>query len=63
MYPGSLADIPALRAHLANPGADFPGARAIASRLLTLPVYPTLTEPEVRRIAAAFRGATGRRAA
>lgn len=55
MYPGTLADIPALRAHLANPDETIPGARAIAGRLLTLPIYPTLSDDDVDRITGALR--------
>ena len=51
MYPAALGSIPALRPHLANPGDPMPGAAEIASRLLTLPVYPTLSERDVEHIA------------
>ena len=59
LYPGTLLDIPALRAHLARPPASVAGAREIAERLLALPVYPTLSERDVARIGAAFAAAAG----
>ncbi len=55
MYPGTLLDVPALRPHLVEPRAAFPGAQEVASRLFTLPVYPTLRDGQVEEIAAAFR--------
>jgi dTDP-4-amino-4,6-dideoxygalactose transaminase len=54
LYPGTLQDIPALRPHIVGAAMEFPGAREIADRLLTLPVYPTLTEPDIERIGRAF---------
>ena len=51
MYPAPLGSIPALRPHLANPGDPMPGADEIASRLFTLPVYPTLSVKDVEHIA------------
>jgi dTDP-4-amino-4,6-dideoxygalactose transaminase len=62
MYPGTLADIAQLRPHLANPAAEIPGARALADRLITLPIYPTLARGDLERVATAFR-ATARRGA
>jgi dTDP-4-amino-4,6-dideoxygalactose transaminase len=59
LYPGTLLEIPALRAHLARPPASVTGAREIADRLLALPVYPTLGERDVARIGAAFASAAG----
>jgi dTDP-4-amino-4,6-dideoxygalactose transaminase len=57
MYPGTLLDVAALRPRVVNPDAPIPGARELADRLLTLPVYPTLAESEVERIARAFEEA------
>ena len=54
MYPAPLGSIPALRPHLANPGDPMPGAAEIASRLFTLPVYPTLSTKDVEHIARAL---------
>jgi len=62
MYPGTIADIDALRPHLANPDAAIPGARAIAERLLTLPIYPTLAAADLERVGSAFRAALRGRA-
>jgi dTDP-4-amino-4,6-dideoxygalactose transaminase len=59
MYPGTLADIAALRPHLAVPDEPIPGAREVAARLLTLPVYPTLDADEVERIATSAERALG----
>ena len=39
-YPASLADVPELRPSLAGDGAACPGARTVASRILTLPTHP-----------------------
>ena len=57
MYPGTLADIPALRPRIANPGESLRGATEVAARLLTLPVYPTLSPRQVDGIATAFERA------
>lgn len=38
MYPASLDEVPALRAHLAHT-RDCPGARDVAARVLTLPTH------------------------
>jgi dTDP-4-amino-4,6-dideoxygalactose transaminase len=51
MYPAPLGAIPELRQHLVNPGEAMPGADEIASRLFTLPVYPTLAARDVGHIA------------
>jgi dTDP-4-amino-4,6-dideoxygalactose transaminase len=57
MYPGTLADVPGLRAHIANAGVPMPGARELADRLVTLPCYPSLGERDLLKIAAVARGA------
>lgn len=49
-YPTSLADVPALRPHLANPDDPMPGARDVARRIVTLPTHPYVTEADRRRI-------------
>ena len=55
MYPGPLTGIPELAPYVINDEkSDYPGARRIAERLLTLPVYPTLKEREVEAIGDAF---------
>lgn len=60
IYPGTLAEIPALRPHLANPEVETPGAAVLAARLLTLPVYPTLSKRQLDRIGTAFQEVTRR---
>lgn len=47
-YPRSLADVPELHAHVANPACEASGGRYVASHILTLPTH-------------AFAGATDRR--
>jgi dTDP-4-amino-4,6-dideoxygalactose transaminase len=42
LYPAPLDAIPSLRPHRADPGAAFPGARALCDRLLTLPIHGDL---------------------
>jgi dTDP-4-amino-4,6-dideoxygalactose transaminase len=54
LYPGTIDEIPDLRPHLAGVPNHLPGAREIAARLLTLPVYPTLSEDEVSLVGDAF---------
>jgi dTDP-4-amino-4,6-dideoxygalactose transaminase len=54
MYPGTIAEIPALRPHLANPEATIPGAAMLAACLITLPVYPGMTLAQRTRIADAL---------
>ena len=58
MYPGALHEIPELRPHLAGMPNEFPGARELVRRLLTLPVYPTLGEKDLCGIAQALSAAT-----
>lgn len=62
MYPGTILDIPAIAPHLANPAERAPGARTLADRLLTLPVYPGLREQDLQRICSAFVEAANARA-
>jgi dTDP-4-amino-4,6-dideoxygalactose transaminase len=52
-YPLSLADVPGLQPHLAAPVRAL-GGRAVASRIVTLPTHPMVTERDVRRGAAAI---------
>ena len=63
LYPGTLADIPELAPHLAGGEVTLQGARELASRLLTLPVYPGLPPKEIDRIGAAFEAAAKSNAA
>lgn len=57
MYPGTLLDIPELRPHLVGASAECRGAREIADRLLTLPVYPTLSTSDLDRVGRALLAA------
>ncbi len=50
LYPGTLADIPALRTHLVGAVPELPGAREIAGRLLTVPTYPDLRDRDLAAI-------------
>ncbi len=56
MYPGTLAEIEALRPHRVADDPS-PGADEVAARLLTLPVYPGLTPADLCAIADAFESA------
>lgn len=38
-YPGSLAELAGFGARRLNPGEDFPGARSLAARLVTVPTH------------------------
>lgn len=46
-YPTALTDVDELRAHLANPSQPMPGARELASTLLTLPTHPFVTPHDI----------------
>jgi len=50
-YPGSVADIPAIRDRFAGP-PDASVGRDIAKRLVTLPTHPYVTDDDVRRTVA-----------
>jgi perosamine synthetase len=54
-YPTSLADVPELRPHLANPDDPMPGARAVARRIVTVPTHPYVTMADRERIVATVR--------
>jgi dTDP-4-amino-4,6-dideoxygalactose transaminase len=54
LYPGTLEDIDALRPHRRGPGRALAGARSLAERLLTLPVYPGLRERDLDAIGRAL---------
>jgi dTDP-4-amino-4,6-dideoxygalactose transaminase len=58
MYPGTLADIPALREHLTNPDEPIPGARELADTLLTLPCHPGLGPRGLIRVRESFERAS-----
>jgi dTDP-4-amino-4,6-dideoxygalactose transaminase len=57
LYPGTLADVPRLRPRLVASGGGFPGARELADRLFTLPVYPGLSERDLDAVAGALERA------
>jgi dTDP-4-amino-4,6-dideoxygalactose transaminase len=57
MYPGTLCEIAALAPHRVEQPDAFPGARELAARLLTLPVYPGLGDADVEAVARALSGA------
>ncbi len=62
-YPGSIADIPALRDVLAGPTNAVAG-RAVARRILTLPTHAYVTVGDVDRVVNAIDAcATGHRSA
>jgi perosamine synthetase len=48
-YPTSLADVPGLQPHLANPGVAVPGARDVAARIVTLPTHPYVAARDLQR--------------
>ncbi|HEU4700631.1 MAG TPA: DegT/DnrJ/EryC1/StrS family aminotransferase [Gemmatimonadales bacterium] len=49
-YPRALADLPALRVRLANPGEGLAGARCLTDRLLTLPTHGRLRAGDLDRL-------------
>ncbi|UCF67184.1 MAG: DegT/DnrJ/EryC1/StrS aminotransferase family protein [Acidobacteriota bacterium] len=59
MYPGTLADIQNLRPHLVNPDERLDGARALADRLLTIPVYPMMSRGDVDHVGESLLSAFG----
>ena len=54
MYPLEVPYQPAYH-HLGHKEGDFPVADGHVNEILCLPMFPELTEPEVRRVAAAIR--------
>ena len=58
-YPECLADVPDLRPLLVNASAAFPGGRAVAQRIVTLPTHPFVTSHDVARVVSLLqRGST-----
>ena len=49
-YPSSLADVPALKAALANPDAAMPGGRTVARSIVTLPTHAFVTNRDIDRM-------------
>jgi dTDP-4-amino-4,6-dideoxygalactose transaminase len=58
-YPAALIDVPELRASLAGEPGDCPGARTVATRILTLPTHPYVTPPDIRTVARVVRAVIG----
>jgi dTDP-4-amino-4,6-dideoxygalactose transaminase len=58
-YPASLADVPELQSALAATGGAFPGARSVASRIVTLPTHPYVSAADVATMARIVRGVAG----
>jgi dTDP-4-amino-4,6-dideoxygalactose transaminase len=59
-YPLPLSALPALKPRLADPARRFPGAEALAARLVTLPTHSLLTAADLRAIAALVRAGAAR---
>jgi dTDP-4-amino-4,6-dideoxygalactose transaminase len=59
-YPTQLSAIPEVAAHLVGPCTDPPGGRTVASRIVTLPTHPHVTERDVERGVAALADARAR---
>jgi dTDP-4-amino-4,6-dideoxygalactose transaminase len=53
-YPTPVHQQPAYR-HLEYADGDFPSAEAACREVLSLPLYPELTEEELRHVAASVR--------
>jgi dTDP-4-amino-4,6-dideoxygalactose transaminase len=59
-YPTTIGDIPDIGRYLAPDQAPCPRARAIATRMLTLPTHPWVTARDVDRMVAVVRKDAGR---
>jgi hypothetical protein len=46
-YPRALCDLDGFGDRVLNTGEDFPGARMVAQRLVTLPVHGLLSERDL----------------
>jgi perosamine synthetase len=55
IFPMPLGDLSDLRPHLVSPGANMPGVRTIADRLVTLPTHLAVTEKVAERLVRALR--------
>jgi perosamine synthetase len=58
-YPTALADVAELRPHLVNADAAVPGARAIATQIVTLPTHPYVSDTDVDRMERVLRDVIG----
>ena len=54
-YPTSLADVPELQPHLANPAEEMPGARAVAASIVTVPTHPYVAQRDLDAIVHTLR--------
>jgi perosamine synthetase len=54
-YPAALVDVPELQPHLVNPTAPMAGGRAVASRIVTLPTHPFVSDSDITRMIATLR--------
>jgi perosamine synthetase len=55
-YPAALADVPGVGRYLAPDQEPCPGARSIATRIITLPSHPGVTLEDAERMVRAVRG-------
>ena len=54
-YPTSIGDIPGIPRYLAPDQEPCPGARSIATRILTLPTHPWVTTRDIEQMVAVTR--------
>ena len=54
-YPTSIGDIPGIATYLAPDQEPCPGARSIATRILTLPTHPWVTTRDIEQMVAVTR--------
>jgi perosamine synthetase len=55
-YPTSIGDIAGITTYLAPDQGPCPGARSIATRILTLPTHPGVTSRDIERMVTIIRG-------
>ena len=58
-YPTSVGDIPGISRYLAPHQEHCPGARSIATRILTLPTHPWVTSRDIEHMVTIIRGGLG----
>lgn len=56
-YPSAIVDIPELRGQLDSRDVECPGAREVASRIVTMPTHAFVRIPDIESVAAALRAA------
>ena len=59
-YPRLLLDLPGFGVRVRNAGSSFPGARALAARLITLPTHGQLNVEDLGRLERWLAGAERR---